>query len=116
MDVGLALPQFDFSVPGEWPLQWDTALRWARRAEALGFDAVWFPDSQLLWRDVWVAAGAAAAATRRIGIGVAVTNVETRHPSVTASARAGRDPPNTLMTRASAVPQAARVFLHSTFI
>lgn len=56
------------------------------RAEELGFDAVWFPDSQLLWRDVWVVAAAAAQATRRIDIGVAVTNVETRHPSVTASA------------------------------
>jgi 5,10-methylenetetrahydromethanopterin reductase len=56
------------------------------RAEQLGFDAVWFPDSQLLWRDVWLVAAAAAQATTRIGIGIAVTNVETRHPSVTASA------------------------------
>jgi 5,10-methylenetetrahydromethanopterin reductase len=60
--------------------------RAAARAEDLGFDAVWFPDSQLLWRDVWVAAAAAAQATRSIDIGVAVTNIETRHPSVTASA------------------------------
>jgi 5,10-methylenetetrahydromethanopterin reductase len=60
--------------------------RAAARAEDLGFDAVWFPDSQLLWRDVWVVAAAAAQATRSIDIGVAVTNIETRHPSVTASA------------------------------
>jgi len=56
------------------------------QAEDLGFDSVWFPDSQLLWRDVWVVAAAAAQATTRLGIGIAVTNVETRHPSVTASA------------------------------
>jgi 5,10-methylenetetrahydromethanopterin reductase len=58
----------------------------ARRAEQLGYDAVWFPDSQLLWRDVWVAAAFAAARTERIQIGTAVTNFETRHPTVTASA------------------------------
>ena len=58
----------------------------AARAEQLGFDAVWFPDSQLLWRDVWVVVAAAARATSSINLGVAVTNVETRHPSVTASA------------------------------
>lgn len=56
------------------------------QAEELGYDAVWFPDSQLLWRDVWVVAALAAERTTDIGLGVAVTNVETRHPSVTASA------------------------------
>nr|WP_059039091.1 LLM class flavin-dependent oxidoreductase [Gordonia desulfuricans] len=58
----------------------------ASRAEAAGFDEVWFPDSQFIWRDVWVTMAAAAAATSRIRLGVAVTNFETRHPSVTASA------------------------------
>lgn len=56
------------------------------QAERLGFDAVWFPDSQLIWRDVWTAVAAVAQATQRVGLGVAVTNVETRHASVTASA------------------------------
>lgn len=58
----------------------------ALEAENAGFDAVWFPDSQLLWRDAWVTLAAAAGVTTRIGLGVAVTNLETRHPSVTASA------------------------------
>ncbi len=58
----------------------------ARRAEQLGFDNVWFPDSQLLWRDVYVTLAAAGAATERITLGTAVTNVDTRHPSVLASA------------------------------
>jgi 5,10-methylenetetrahydromethanopterin reductase len=55
-------------------------------AERAGFDEVWFPDSQLLWRDVFAVAAAAAAATSRIRLGTAVTNVVTRHPAVLASA------------------------------
>ena len=58
----------------------------AGEAARLGFDGVWFPDSQLLWRDVFTTAATAAAATSRITLGTAVTNVATRHPSVIASA------------------------------
>jgi hypothetical protein len=29
MDIGLALPQYDYSVPGEAPLRWETVLAWA---------------------------------------------------------------------------------------
>jgi 5,10-methylenetetrahydromethanopterin reductase len=64
----------------------DRVARSARRAEELGFDQVWFPDSQLLWRDVFTTLTAAAFATERIGLGTAVTNLATRHPSVVASA------------------------------
>ncbi|WP_234476083.1 LLM class flavin-dependent oxidoreductase [Streptomyces sp. MBT65] len=64
----------------------DRVARTARRAEDLGFDQVWFPDSQLLWRDVFTTLTAAAFATERIGLGTAVTNLATRHPSVVASA------------------------------
>lgn len=56
------------------------------RAERLGFDTAWVADSQLLWRDVWVAMGLAAARTERITLASAVTNVTTRFPSVVASA------------------------------
>ena len=48
MDVGLALPQYDFSVPGESPLRWETLLGWAERAEALGFGSVWLSDHLFL--------------------------------------------------------------------
>jgi 5,10-methylenetetrahydromethanopterin reductase len=58
----------------------------ARTAERLGFDHAWFPDSQLLWRDVFATLSAAALATDRIGLGSAVTNLVTRHPTVVASA------------------------------
>ncbi|MFD4192032.1 LLM class flavin-dependent oxidoreductase [Amycolatopsis thermoflava] len=58
----------------------------AREVERAGFDQAWFPDSQLLWRDVFATAAAAAAATSSITLGTAVTNVVTRHPSVVAGA------------------------------
>jgi probable F420-dependent oxidoreductase len=47
MRIGLALPQYDFSVPGENPLQWETVLAAAQRAETLGFDSVWLSDHLL---------------------------------------------------------------------
>lgn len=48
MRIGLALPQYDFSVPGEAPLRWPTVVSWARRAEELGFDSVWLSDHLFL--------------------------------------------------------------------
>lgn len=58
----------------------------AAEIERLGFDQLYLPDSQLLWRDPYVALSAAAAATSRLVLGTAVTNVVTRHPSVVAGA------------------------------
>jgi len=57
-----------------------------RHAEDLGIEELWFPDSQLLWRDVFSVLTAAALSTERIRLGTAVTNLATRHPSVVASA------------------------------
>lgn len=48
MRIGLALPHYDFSVPGENPLRWETVLGCARRAEALGFDSLWVSDHLFL--------------------------------------------------------------------
>jgi len=44
VDVGLALPYTDRSVPGEEPLSWATLCSWAQRADELGFDSVWLAD------------------------------------------------------------------------
>jgi 5,10-methylenetetrahydromethanopterin reductase len=55
-------------------------------AERAGFDIAWLPDSQFLWRDVWASLALAAEATERIALGPCVTNLQTRHPSVTAAA------------------------------
>jgi 5,10-methylenetetrahydromethanopterin reductase len=63
-----------------------TLLEEVRLAEALGFDAIWLGDSQLIWRELYVLLGAAATVTRRAWLGVGVTNPVTRHPAVTASA------------------------------
>ena len=57
----------------------------ARDLEAVGFDAAWFPDSQLLWRDPYLAILASQEMTSRLRLGTAVTNVETRHVTVVAS-------------------------------
>jgi alkanesulfonate monooxygenase SsuD/methylene tetrahydromethanopterin reductase-like flavin-dependent oxidoreductase (luciferase family) len=48
MRIGLALPQYDYSVPGESPLRWETVLDHARRAEQLGFDSLWLSDHLFL--------------------------------------------------------------------
>ncbi|MEV7865622.1 LLM class flavin-dependent oxidoreductase [Streptomyces sp. NPDC088124] len=75
--VGIRIPPCDRA---------DRLVESVRRAEDLGFDQAWFPDSQLLWRDVFTVLTAAALATERIGLGSAVTNLATRHPAVVASA------------------------------
>ena len=61
-------------------------VRIAQLAESLGFDGLWLNDAQSHWRDVYVSLGAIGAATSRIELGPGVTNVATRHLSVTASA------------------------------
>lgn len=58
----------------------------ARRAEQAGFDSVWLPDSQLLWRESFMSLALVADRTERVTVGPAVTNFETRHPTVLASA------------------------------
>ncbi len=44
MHFGLALPHYDFSVPGESPLRFETIAAHARAAERLGFDSLWVSD------------------------------------------------------------------------
>lgn len=56
----------------------------SRRAEELGLGAV-FLSERFNAKDAAVMAGAAVAATSRIGIGTAATNPHTRHPLVTAT-------------------------------
>lgn len=58
----------------------------ATEAEAAGYDFVWLPDSQLLWRDSFVTAAAIGHALDEAEVGIAVTNVRTRDTTVVASA------------------------------
>ncbi|MBJ7464072.1 MAG: LLM class flavin-dependent oxidoreductase [Mycolicibacterium sp.] len=53
--------------------------------ESLGYDNVWFGDSQNIWRESSTVMGAAAVGTEKIVFGTGVTNAVTRHPSVLAS-------------------------------
>lgn len=55
-------------------------------AERLGFDSVWASDSQLIWRDTFMALALAATRTQRITLATAVTNLVTRHTTIVASA------------------------------
>jgi len=57
-------------------------------AEEMGYDGAWFPDSHLLWRESYTSLAYYATRTKRIKLGLAVTNVLTRHPSIVASAAA----------------------------
>jgi 5,10-methylenetetrahydromethanopterin reductase len=60
----------------------------ARVAEALGYDRFWIGDSHMIWRELYVLAGAVAVATKKIAIGPGVTHPAVRHLTVTASAMA----------------------------
>lgn len=79
MRVGLRVPPCE-------PL--DVMAEIAVEAERAGFDFMWLPDSQLIWRDVWATLGAMAIRTERIVLGSNVTNPVTRDASVTAGAAA----------------------------
>ncbi len=56
-------------------------LAWSRRAEALGYEAVFIPES---FNDSLAYAEAVALRTERIRVGTAITNVYLRHPALLA--------------------------------
>ncbi|MGQ0571592.1 MAG: LLM class flavin-dependent oxidoreductase [Armatimonadota bacterium] len=58
--------------------------------EGLGFDGAWIPD-QTLFGDPYAVLGACAMTTKRIGLGIGITNPFTRHPVVTVRAAATVD-------------------------
>ena len=60
-------------------------------AEAAGCEAMWFIDFQLGMKDVYAAMYLAGLATSTLQVGAAVTNLVTRHPTVTANATTALD-------------------------
>ena len=44
MDVGLALPQYDYSAPAGSRLSWDSVCQWATEADRLGLSSLWLAD------------------------------------------------------------------------
>jgi 5,10-methylenetetrahydromethanopterin reductase len=74
-----------------WPYTPDYTTRMARLGEEYGFDMVGIADTPGNAMDAWVAMTLAAAATSRIRLATCVTNLVSRHPSITASAAASVD-------------------------
>lgn len=87
-------PTFGFAMASLVPLP--VQLRLTRLLDTLGYDCVWFPDHLLhadesSAPDPWSVMAAAAAQTRRIRIGPAVTDPHRVHPAVFAQRLATLD-------------------------
>ncbi len=78
------LNRFDFSTP-------DAFAADVARAEALGWDYAFVPDSQLRRHDTYVLLAFAARETSTIHLGPLLANPVTRHPTVTAGSIATVD-------------------------
>ena len=107
MKIGLALPQYDYSVPGERPLRWETVVTWARHADRLGFHSLWVSDHLFLdlarfgvtdgdherssCFDALAQLAALARVTEHARLGPLVLNAALRPPSITAKALATLD-------------------------
>jgi len=77
--------RFSIASLGEEP--GDRFIEFVKLCELLGYDG--FTHSDEKWtRDVWVRLAAAAAHTKRIGLGVTVADPFTRHPALLAQAAA----------------------------
>jgi 5,10-methylenetetrahydromethanopterin reductase len=63
----------------------DEAVERAKRAEQLGFEAIFFADSQMNNVDPFQAMAMCAANTKKIRFGTAVTNIVYRDPSIVAN-------------------------------
>ncbi len=70
------------------PVEFETYLESVRCADRAGFSHAWVCDSQMIWQDPYVYMARGLEATERLTFGTAVTNVITRHFTVTASGHA----------------------------
>ena len=106
MRLGLALPQYDYSVAGESPLPWARVVEYAAcAAEAAGFDSLWLSDHLFLdvakyggppdregCLDPIVALAALAGEVTRVRLGTLVLCEAFRPAAVLAKALAGPRP------------------------
>jgi 5,10-methylenetetrahydromethanopterin reductase len=117
--------QVDIRVPVGRPLPELAAF--AARAEDAGLDGVGVPDHHHTGRDAYLVLGAMAAATSRISLYPATSNVVTRHPLVMAALATSLDelaPGRTFLTVApgflsvekAGVPQAQRARLRKVVL
>jgi 5,10-methylenetetrahydromethanopterin reductase len=61
-------------------------MRFCGELEVGGVSEMWLIDSQLAMKDVYAGLALAALSTERMTLGTGVTNLHTRHPTVTANA------------------------------
>jgi 5,10-methylenetetrahydromethanopterin reductase len=61
-------------------------MDFSEQAEGRGVDEMWLIDSQLAMKDVYVGLAGTALRTSHMRLGTGVTNLVTRHPTVTANA------------------------------
>ena len=97
MRFGLALPHYDFSLPGERPITVSRVVEFALEAERLGYDSVWISDHFFLSLSRYggppdpqgslepmTTLAALAVETSRVRIGTLVACAPFRHPSILA--------------------------------
>src|SRR5207344_279078 len=68
IDTRFAMTQIKFGVGIYGTDNAREAVALARSAEELGYDRFWIGDSHMIWRELYVLAGAIAVATNRIAI------------------------------------------------
>ena len=74
-----------------WPYTLELCERLAERADRYGYAMIGIADTPGNAMDPWVSAAMVARASRRARVAICVTNLLTRHPSVTAAAIASLD-------------------------
>lgn len=94
LGIGLLLQPSEYAAAGTAP-RWPELRAMARRAEEIGYDAVWIPDHLIIdiprpgsvpegaW-EAWSLLAALAASTERIGIGLLVSCTAFRNPALLA--------------------------------
>ena len=104
MRVGLALPHYDFSLPGAAPVTFEPLAGVAVDAERMGFDSVWVSDHFYASLERYgggperygtleplVTLAALAPRTERIRLGTLVLSAGFRHPAILAKAATAID-------------------------
>ncbi len=104
MRVGLALPHYDFSLPGAEPLTFARVAEVATTAERLGFDSVWMSDHFFTSLERYggddrprgsleplTTLAALAPLTERVRLGTLVLSAGFRHPAVVAKSATAID-------------------------
>lgn len=104
MRVGLALPHYDFSLPGGGPVMFARVADVARTAERLGFDSVWMSDHFFASLERYgggdarhgsleplTTLAALAPLTERVRLGTLVLSAGFRHPAILAKSATAID-------------------------